>query len=147
MLWVVDGTRLKNDYPRFLRGKENFRLTNKKNYFIVDFPEKSFPAAWVDSSVPVIFDFKGIVNINYAYDWRYPLYYLFPKLNERQSMIAIISRESFIKCILKDELIKGKQDPEKQIASSQILKNIPSTPQRFSPFKYEGVRLPKRRRW
>jgi competence CoiA-like predicted nuclease len=57
MVWIVDGTRLKRDYPRFLKGKNHFRRTNKQNIFIVDFPDECFPPAWLKSSVPVIFDF------------------------------------------------------------------------------------------
>lgn len=57
MMWIADGTGLKKDYPRFLKGKEGFRSTNKQGYFLVDFPDECFPSAWVGSSVPVIFDF------------------------------------------------------------------------------------------
>ena len=104
MFWVVDGTRLKRDYPRFIAAKGNFRLTNKKGYFVVDSPHKCFPSSWVDSSCPVIFDFKGNEEIKYAYDERYPLYCLLPKINEMQSIVIISSRESLIKIIISGEI-------------------------------------------
>lgn len=36
MVWVIDGTRLKRDYPRFLKG------TNNPGIFHVDFPDEYF---------------------------------------------------------------------------------------------------------
>lgn len=94
MIWVIDGTRLKKDYPRFLKGKENFRLTKKQGIYLVNFPDECFPSAWLGSSVPVIFDFRGIGTIDDIKDWRNPLYFLFPKSNKREAILAIISRES-----------------------------------------------------
>ncbi len=76
MIWVVDGTRLKKDYPRFLKKLGDFRLTKNKGTYIVDFPEECFPSAWLASSVPVVFDFKGheiTVNRN---DERNYIYFL-----------------------------------------------------------------------
>jgi competence CoiA-like predicted nuclease len=55
MVWVVDGTRLKRDYSRFLKGKNDFRRTNNPGIFLVDFPDECFPSAWLGSSKPVIF--------------------------------------------------------------------------------------------
>jgi competence protein CoiA len=57
MVWVVDGTRLKRDYPRFLKGINSLRNTTKPGHYVVDFPNKVFPNAWLDSSVPVILIF------------------------------------------------------------------------------------------
>lgn len=58
MMWVVDGSRLKNDYKRFLN---NFNCCNKlgKGIFRIIEPTKIFNNAWCSSSVPVIFDFRG----------------------------------------------------------------------------------------
>src|SRR5262249_43606363 len=58
MLWIVDGTRLQRDYPRFLKGKERLRRIID-GYYLLAFPEECFPMMWLDSSVPVIFDFGG----------------------------------------------------------------------------------------
>lgn len=58
MIWVVDGTRLKRDFPRFHKGMKNFRRTNQQGFFYVDFPEEVFSKNWLNSSVPVIFDFS-----------------------------------------------------------------------------------------
>jgi competence protein CoiA len=60
MVWVVDGTRLQRDYPRFNRGKDDLRRTNIQGQFLLAFPDDCFPAMWLDSSVPVIFDFRSV---------------------------------------------------------------------------------------
>jgi competence protein CoiA len=60
MMWVVDGTRLPGDYPRFVRGKGDLRSTTIPGCFLLASPNKCFPAKWLDSSVPVIFDFRGV---------------------------------------------------------------------------------------
>lgn len=62
MIWVVDGTRLKYDYPRLLKGKSSLHFMHhvgEIGYFRCSFPDEIFPAKWLNSSVPVIFDFKG----------------------------------------------------------------------------------------
>lgn len=59
MIWVVDGTRLQRDYPRFLKGKDGFSPLGIPGYFLLPFPDDCFPKMWVDSSAPVIFDFLG----------------------------------------------------------------------------------------
>lgn len=124
MIWVVDGTRLKRDYPRFLKAKENFRLTNRKGYFIVDFPDECFPSAWLNSSVPILFDYKGIEKINYASDWRYPLYCLFPKSNNT-AMVAILSRHAVIQSIITGDFLREKQEPTKQNVTQSTSNNVP----------------------
>ena len=45
MVWVVDGTRLKRDYPRFLEGRKHFMPGHKQGFFLVHFPEECLPVA------------------------------------------------------------------------------------------------------
>jgi competence CoiA-like predicted nuclease len=65
VVWIVDGTRLKRDYPRFLKGRKNdfentiFYNTDNPNIFRFDLIDWCLPSAWLESSVPVIFDFLG----------------------------------------------------------------------------------------
>lgn len=145
MVWIVDGTRLKRDYPRFLKGKENFRSTNKQGHFLVDFIDECLPAAWIGSSVPVIFDFKGTETISDPKDWRNHLYYLYPKSNVRESLVAIISRQSLIQGITTGDFLREKQEPEKQIVEPKT-KSIPTIPRRPSQYVFDRVRYVKRRR-
>ena len=60
MVWVVDGMRLKRDYLRFLKGQVDFRSIPGNRFFYCLFPEEYFPVGWLESSVPVIFDFQSV---------------------------------------------------------------------------------------
>lgn len=101
MVWVVDGTRLKRDYPRFLKGKKNcfentiFYDTDNPKIFQVDLIDWCFPTAWLESSVPVIFDFRGDGTMDDPEGLRNTLYCLFPQIG-RYARVVEISRTAFI---------------------------------------------------
>lgn len=139
MVWVVDGTRLKRDYPRFLKGKKGFRKTNKKGFYFVDFPDECFPSAWLKSSVPVIFDFRGTESIEDPKDMRNHLYCLLPNSNERKTVLAIFSRESFINSTLNGELFKKQQKPQnkrpKPLTKNNIVKRRREPTHYYDPRK------------
>src|SRR5215813_10548235 len=96
MVWVVDGTRLQRDYPRFNRGKDNFRPTAVQGYFLLAFPEECFPAMWLDSSVPVIFDFRGVHESRATDVCRDTLWCLLPGRAEGSAVVVGMSREQFV---------------------------------------------------
>ncbi|MCL2650769.1 MAG: hypothetical protein FWD60_07070 [Candidatus Azobacteroides sp.] len=100
MVWVLDGTRLKRDYPRFLKGKkDNFRSTSAQGVFLVSFPDECFPAAWIESSVPVVFDFQDIISLptdSTDTITRNILWCLFPGRAEGSAVLAALSREYFV---------------------------------------------------
>ncbi len=145
MIWVVDCTRLKGDYPRFLKGKTDFRLTDEQGRFFVDYLDGCFPSAWIGSSVPVIFDFKGTEIIDDPNDIRNHLYVLFPASNRRESDLFVISRASFISNTIHDKWFKKQQEPPKQIANAPIINNIQSG-RRESPYVSDRGKIIKRRR-
>lgn len=120
MVWVVDGTRLKRDYPRFLKGINDVRRTNKPGYFLVDFLDECFPSNWIENSVPVIFDFKGMESIDNPNDLRNNLYCLLPKKNQRESVLVVLSREVFIKSSINGVLFKKQEDLPKRDSRPQI---------------------------
>lgn len=100
MVWVVDGTRLKRDYPRFLKewkkdGISEVRQTEKMGIYEVLFPEFCFPEAWLNSSVPIIFDFRGDGLLDNSEGLRNYLYCLFPQVG-RHARVAQISRKAFV---------------------------------------------------
>jgi len=95
MVWVMDGARLKRDYPRFQKELNNFR-TIRKGIYRVDYPEDCFPSAWLDSSVPVIFDFRGNESIVDPKDRRNDLYCLFPGRIGQHAIVAVLFRRAFI---------------------------------------------------
>lgn len=83
MVWVVDGMRLKRDYPRFCKGMDG-REPFFKGFFLSADPGECFPTSWLTSSVPVYFDFQ-----------RDALWVLFPAV-EGYAVIAGVPREQFI---------------------------------------------------
>jgi competence protein CoiA len=97
MVWVVDGTRLQRDYPRFNSGRDGLRRTRVPGYFLLAFPDECFPAMWVDSSVPVIFDFRGVDDSQPSDEFRDTLWCLLPGRAERSAVVVGISREEFVK--------------------------------------------------
>jgi competence protein CoiA len=100
MVWVVDGTRLRRDYPRFNRGKDDLRPTKIPGYFRLPFPEECFPPMWLDSSVPVFFDFRGVDDIQPPDAFREPLWCLLPGRAEGGAVVVRMSREEFVKAAL-----------------------------------------------
>lgn len=100
MAWVVDGTRLKHDLPRFLKGGK-FGWTEIKPgmikvHFVMDF----FPRNWLKSSVPVVFDFLGLDTPDGPDDVRNNLYCLFPSHDDCEAVYAIIPRNLFVRTVL-----------------------------------------------
>ena len=100
MVWVVDGTRLKRDYPRFFKGQKrflHFKEPQLKGFSLVDFPDEVFPADWIESSVPVIFDFRGIISSIEPQDAvKNTLWCLLPKRADRYALVVCLGREDFI---------------------------------------------------
>jgi competence protein CoiA len=104
MVWIVDGTRLKFDYPRFVKGQRHFEPTDQKGIFHIASPDKCFPSAWLSSSVPVIFDFKGEGTLDDPLGLRAPLYCLFPIRIGPNAVLTKIPRSAFIKNTTNGEL-------------------------------------------
>jgi competence protein CoiA len=114
MVWVVDGARLKRDYPRFLKewkrdGISEVYKTDKSGIFKVGFPEFCFPEAWLKSSVPVIFDFLGDGTMDDPESMRNLLYCLFPQVG-KNARVAEISRKAFINATKNGEWTLRVQD-------------------------------------
>jgi competence protein CoiA len=95
MVWVVDGTRLQRDYPRFSKGKGELRQV-AQGYFILAFPEECFPLMWLDSSAPVIFDFRAIDESQPPDEFRDSLWCLLPGRAERNAVVVRMSRDQFV---------------------------------------------------
>jgi competence protein CoiA len=95
MLWIVDGTRLQRDYPRFLKGKEEFRRIADGHY-LLSFPDECFPKMWLGSSVPVIFDFRGGGVVDPSDPFKGTLWCLLPGRAEEKAVVIGISPEQFV---------------------------------------------------
>jgi competence protein CoiA len=111
MIWVVDGTRLKRDFPRFMKSYKYFK-NPKKGHFLVDHIEEVFPENWLNSSVPVLFDFKGLNDIIDNSDIRNNLYCLFKPedFRVRERLLIEIPRKAFIRTTINGEwIIRSKK--------------------------------------
>lgn len=97
MVWIVDGTRLLRDYARFNRGKDNLRRTDIQGHFFLAFPDECFPTMWLDSSVPVIFDFRGVDDSLPPNVFRDGLWCLLPGRVQERAVVVGMSREDFLK--------------------------------------------------
>ena len=96
MVWVVDGTRLQRDYPRFDRGRDNFKPTKMPGYFLLSSPHECFPEMWLDSSVPVIFDFRGVNESQSPHGFKDTLWCLLPGRAEGSAVVVGMLREQFV---------------------------------------------------
>jgi hypothetical protein len=111
MVWVVDGTRLKRDYPRFLKGKDQFKAIGNHGFFYFDFPEECFPSEWIDSSVPVIFDFQEISPVSNPEDMnRKILWCLLPGRAERHAVGVCMPRDIFVNQVLRHPELLNVQE-------------------------------------
>lgn len=146
MIWIVDGTRLKKDFERFSKGLQNFRTTETRGAYWVNDPEESFPNNWLNSKVPVIFDFKGTEEINEPKDIRHYLFYLFPKETYGRYLVVFVERDFIINGIKTDQFFKTKEELEKQ--STPTIKNQSAVRQEVSPYFYDTSKgkFVKRRR-
>jgi len=97
MVWVVDGSRLKKDYSRFLKGRIHLEPTGKNGYFLTKRPEACFPLNWLESTVRVIFDFQGVIPADHPPDRiRNTLWYLLPGRAEGHAVVIGLSRTQFV---------------------------------------------------
>ena len=56
MVWVVDGRRTKHDFSRFDKNERYWQSWNDDETTYVHYPEWTLPKAWLNRTVPVIFD-------------------------------------------------------------------------------------------
>lgn len=103
MVWVVDGTRLTRDFPRFIKGGKFDPIELKPGIIKVDFADDYFPRNWLKTSVPVVFDFLGLNDPASADYTRKTLYCLFPSHDDFEAIFAKIPRKVFIKAVLNGE--------------------------------------------
>lgn len=102
MIWIVDGTRLKRDFIRFQEAMSRFQRTNMKGVYNVNTPNQCFSAAWLKSTIPVLFDFKGNQTIDNPKDIRNNLYCMMPQVEENEVTVGVLTRRF---CI--DEILRG----------------------------------------
>lgn len=95
MVWVVDGTRLQRDFPRFQKEFGNFKMTKQQGIFLVNFPDEVFPKSWLNSSVPVIFDFCGVSKTEQD-EIKNTLWCLLPKKDVDKAIVVGLRKNDFL---------------------------------------------------
>jgi competence protein CoiA len=154
MVWVADGTRLKKDYNRFLKGLVIFRSTKHPKIFHINPLEldEYFPRSWVGSSAPVIFDFKGYDSIDDSEKSKTYLYCLLPKKIDGSGLLLILSRQYFIDKTTSGDWLsimeafrKPIQKQNQQQQKSSVVQNF--SVRRESEYIFHKGRYIKRRRF
>ena len=103
MIWIVDGTRLQRDIPRFIKAQKDCVFIDGPSILGIEFADECFPKNWLDSSVPVIFDFNGLGITESNKSNTTLLYCIFPIKVGWLTIFAEISRKALIKSITDGE--------------------------------------------
>ena len=110
MIWIVDGTRLKYDFPRFLKVFNYRDLIHIPNtgIYLMNFPDEYLPKSCLNRKVPVFLDFKGKTNwINDTPDEsikRHILWCILPIKIASSSVVITHKREQLIELLQNDSL-------------------------------------------
>jgi hypothetical protein len=98
MAWVVDGSRLAGDLPRFLKGHRSFLPIWRNGVYVAMSPEEAFPRNWLSCAAPVFFDFGNAPNLTDAMKpIVQPLWCLLPGRVFGMAVVLRVSRESFLR--------------------------------------------------
>ena len=152
MVWIVDGTRLQRDYPRFIKGFKNFK-TNQQGVFFVDFPDEVFPKNWLNSSVPVIFDFCGLSALEQD-EIKNTLWCLLPENDATRAVVVGLRKSDFIQITRNRAHLFTIEKP--RVQQPQRQSNLPSRgynqstgPRIDDIFKSQFTKntTPRKRRW
>ncbi len=136
LIWVVDGNRLKRDYSRFQKAWPDFRRLNKNGFFRVYFPDECFPASWLNSLVPVIFDFQSKDPDTAPDILRDTLWCLLPGRAENCAVVVGIGRNDFITTASsRAELLPFKEIINAVAMSMQPQRSAPMT---MPPLRPQG---------
>jgi len=93
--WVVDGTRLPNDFKRFIYCEPDWVSLPLFHKFKFPFPDELLPKAWIARPVPVIFDW-GFGN---------ELLWLDPRQGHYSTQLGFkLNREAFVAFIQSSHL-------------------------------------------
>ena len=106
MIWIVDGTRRKRDFTHFVEAFEYnsiWRAGQKSFLFVLEYGHCHLPKEWQSSSVPVLFDFKGLLDKNEEeYDkdpLREPLWCLLPVRGNNINVLFEFDRTKLVEMI------------------------------------------------
>ena len=101
MIWVVDGTRRKRDYKKYLDAFEVRDVWHapKSPLFILECGYNYLPNEWLNSLFPVFFDFKGLLDGSSEDYKRDSLWCLLPIRGQNINVLICFPRVVFVKSI------------------------------------------------
>lgn len=111
LIWVVDGTRLPRDVERFKNASSYNIIPIQKTPFAYTMaPEKCFPKNWLNSEVPVFFDFL-------AENKEHNLFCLMPGRAGGKALVYIVKKTEFLSILHKGKIFDT--DPKEFVAVFQ----------------------------
>lgn len=96
MVWLIDGARYKRGLSKFLSGTQSWRQMLLPWLFATPFPDESFPETWLNSTVPVIFDFGVSAQSQPNPEARDYLWCLLPDRALADAVIVRLARLEFV---------------------------------------------------
>lgn len=105
MIWIVDGTRRKRDFIHFAEAFDFNCIWHvaQNRLYILEFGNCHLPKEWLSSNVPVLFDFKGLLDKDEeTYDkdpLREPLWCLLPVRGNNMNVLYKFDRSKLIDVI------------------------------------------------
>ncbi len=130
MIWIVDGTRRKSDYKHFIEANRYnstfWRISPDSPIYIIELSHFFLPKEWLNSSVPVIFDFRGLLDNDYENynQLREPLWCLLPNTIQNKRIVIEYPRDSFVQQIKTDGLTFNIKDISDKVYQAINKKNI-----------------------
>lgn len=106
IIWVVDGTRLKNDIPRFLKEKDRMEKTHMPGVFLTNFPSNCFHKAWRERPKIVIFDFEGVNKENRIKE-EGSVWCLLPGEVKGRAVVICLAKKDFVDYVHSNKLIES----------------------------------------
>lgn len=106
MLWIVDGSRLDVNRKKI----QNWRNTSSEiiqgkthtNLYLIDQAEALFPTDWLQSPVPICFDYMGPKAE--ALSEPLPLFLLYPNTVHSRRLMEPLNRDGLLRSILSERL-------------------------------------------
>jgi competence protein CoiA len=107
MVWVVDGTRLKNGAPHFFRTiEEGAQLSDPLLKYLVQPRRSALLKTWVESTVPVFLDF-GVADVFASSIGERLLWRIDRNSSQAQAHVMPILRTEFIRAVTSGDKFKG----------------------------------------
>lgn len=104
MVWVVDGSRLKRDFPRFLKEVKHFEPSHMPGVFLASYPEECFQVAWTTRSVAVFFDFEGVPE-HRPDNAEKSVWCLMPDRVPGRSVVIALKQKDFVEAVQHGNLV------------------------------------------